>query len=95
MIFIRRTRQFDEWLAGVKDSSARARLAVAIGKLAYGLGDMAPIGDGVSELRLHFGPGYRVYFVRRGDELVVLLSGGTKRRQSVDIAEAKRLAMEV
>jgi len=95
MISIRRTRQFDDWLASVKDGSARARLAVAIGKLAYGLGDVAPIGEGVSELRLHFGPGYRVYFVRRGDDLIVLLCGGTKRRQSADIAEARRLATEV
>lgn len=92
MISIRRTSQFDDWLAGVKDGSARARLVVAIGKLAYGLGDIAPIGEGVSELRLHFGPGYRIYFVRRGDELIVLLCGGTKRRQSNDIAEARRLA---
>ena len=95
MISIRRTSQFDDWLAGVKDGSTRARLAVAIGKLAYGLGDVAPVGEGVSELRLHFGPGYRVYFVRRGDELIVLLCGGTKRRQSADIAEARRLATEV
>ena len=95
MISIRRTGQFDDWLASVKDGSARARLAVAIGKLAYELGDVAPIGEGVSELRLHFGPGYRVYFVRRGDELIVLLCGGTKRRQSADIAEARLLATEV
>ena len=95
MISIRRTRQFDGWLAGVKDGSARARLAVAIGKLAYGLGDIAPVGEGISELRLHFGPGYRVYFVRRGDELIILLCGGTKRRQSADIGEARRLATEI
>ena len=95
MISIRRTRQFDGWLAGVKDGSARARLAVAIGKLAYGLGDIAPVGEGISELRLHFGPGYRVYFVRRGDELIILLGGGTKRRQSADIGEARRLATEI
>lgn len=95
MISIRRTGHFDDWLASVKDGSARARLVVAIGKLAYGLGDIAPVGEGVSELRLHFGPGYRVYFVRRGDELIVLLCGGTKRRQSNDIAEARRLANEI
>ena len=95
MISIRRTGHFDDWLASVKDGSARARLVVAIGKLAYGLGDIAPVGEGVSELRLHFGPGYRAYFVRRGDELIVLLCGGTKRRQSNDIAEAKRLATEI
>ena len=95
MILIRRTSQFDRWLANVKDSSARARLVVAIGKLAYGLGDIAPIGEGVSELRLHFGPGFRVYFMRRGDELIVLLCGGTKRRQSADIAEARRLSSEI
>ena len=95
MILVRRTSQFDHWLANMKDSSARARLAVAIGKLAYGLGDIAPIGEGVSELRLHFGPGFRVYFMRRGDELIVLLCGGTKRRQSADIAEARRLSSEI
>ena len=95
MISIRRTGHFDDWLASVKDGSARARLVVAIGKLAYGLGDIAPVGEGVSELRLHFGPGYRAYFVRRGDELIVLLCGGTKRRQANDIAEAKRLATEI
>lgn len=95
MITVRRTDHFDKWLAAVKDNAGRARIAVAVGKLAYGLGDIASVGNGVSELRLHFGPGYRLYFVRREEELIILLCGGTKRRQSNDIVEAKRLADEI
>ncbi|HEY6631519.1 MAG TPA: type II toxin-antitoxin system RelE/ParE family toxin [Rhizobiaceae bacterium] len=96
MIEIRRTDVFESWLAGLRDLEARARITIRIRRLSLGnFGDAKPVGEGVSELRIHHGPGYRIYFVRRGKELVILLCGGDKSDQSRDIAKAKKLAKEV
>jgi len=90
---IRKTTVFSEWLLRLRDAGARARIAARIDRLALGnFGDVQPVGEGVSELRLHFGPGYRVYFVRRGRMIVVLLCGGDKGTQVKDIKTAKMLA---
>lgn len=87
-----RTEAFAEWLRGLKDSGARGRIAKRIERLAAGnAGDVGPVGEGVSELRLHFGPGYRVYYVERGDTAIVLW-GGTKKTQEADIDTARNLA---
>jgi putative addiction module killer protein len=83
-------------LAELRDRDARARIVVPIGRLSLGNpGDVKPVGSGVSEMRIDYGPGYRVYFVRRGDTVVVLLCGGDKRQQDRDIARALELAQEV
>ena len=93
MIKIRQTAVFAEWLAGLKDVRLRTRVVARIDRLAFGnAGDVAPIGEGISELRLHFGSGYRIYFVRRGALLIILLCGGDKRTQRRDIEEARTLA---
>lgn len=93
---IRQTVVFRRWYDGLRDRMARAKIAVRIDRLAMGhAGDARPVGRGVSELRIDHGPGYRVYFVRRGGELIVLLAGGDKSSQSRDIARAFALAEEV
>ena len=95
MIEIRETELFSGWLRGLRDLQARARIAARIRRLAFGNpGDVRPVGEGVSELRLHYGPGYRVYFIQRGKGLIVLLCGGDKTTQENDIAVAKKLAKE-
>jgi putative addiction module killer protein len=93
MIRIRQTEVFATWLRNLRDRQTRARIQVRIDRLALGLsGDVRPVGEGVSELRIDHGPGYRVYFVRRGSELIVLLAGGDKRTQDRDIKRAILLA---
>jgi putative addiction module killer protein len=93
---IRQTEAFSEWLRNLSNVRARARIGARIDRLALGNpGDVAPVGDGVSEMRIHYGPGYRVYFVQRGAALVVLLCGGDKSAQAVDIRTAKQLASEL
>lgn len=93
MIKIRKTDVFAEWLDGLRDIQARARVQVRIARLAAGNpGDAAPIGEGVSELRINYGPGYRVYFKQRGHELIILLAGGVKSTQAKDIKLALQLA---
>jgi putative addiction module killer protein len=93
VIEIRKTQAFERWRLGLRDSRAQARVDVRIRRLELGLpGDVKPVGSGVSELRIAYGPGYRVYFVKRGKELIVLLGGGDKRSQAADIAAAKALA---
>ncbi|MDE0692874.1 MAG: type II toxin-antitoxin system RelE/ParE family toxin [Gammaproteobacteria bacterium] len=93
MLEVRRTEAFAKWLDGLRDVRARARVQVRIERLAAGNpGDVGPVGKGVSELRIDYGPGYRVYFRRQGDTVVVLLAGGDKRTQSDDIETALRLA---
>ncbi|MEE2715859.1 MAG: type II toxin-antitoxin system RelE/ParE family toxin [SAR324 cluster bacterium] len=90
---VRQTSRFAKWLQKLKDRQAKARIQVRIDRLALGNpGDTKPIGEGVSEMRLHHGPGYRVYFTQRGRELIVLLVGGDKSTQHTDIAEALELA---
>lgn len=86
------TETFREWLAGLRDRRAVARIATRIIRLRMGNpGDVAPVGEGVSELRLMFGPGYRVYYAMKGDELILLLAGGDKGTQASDIETAKKL----
>ena len=93
MTQIRKTETFAQWLDGLRDVRARARVQVRIERLAAGnAGDVEPVGEGVSELRIDYGPGYRVYFKRHGREVVILLAGGDKRTQSADIKTALRLA---
>ena len=93
MIEIRKTVVFAAWLDGLHDISARARIQVRIERLAMGNpGDAKPVGEGVSELRVDYGPGYRVYFTRCGRKVVILLAGGDKRTQAGDIKTALRLA---
>ncbi len=93
MIEIRKTETFAKWLDGLKDIRARARILVRIERLAAGNpGDVKPAGGGVSELRIDYGPGYRVYYKKHGRQVVILLAGGDKRSQSKDIKTALRLA---
>lgn len=93
MIEIRKTEEFASWLDGLRDLQARARIQVRIERLAAGNpGDVEPVGEGVSELRINYGPGYRVYFRQRGRELILLLAGGDKSTQARDIRTALRLA---
>jgi putative addiction module killer protein len=90
---IRKTDVFAKWLDGLRDLRARARIQARIERLAMGTpGDVGPVGEGVSELRLDYGPGYRVYYKKRGREVVILLAGGDKSSQSRDIKTALRLA---
>lgn len=93
MIEIRETREFSQWLAKLKDKAAKGRILARIQRLACGLvGDAKPVGHGVSELRIHSGPGYRVYFCQRGQSVIVLFAGGDKATQDRDIKTAQRLA---
>ena len=95
MIEIKQTETYQKWEARLRDKRARTIIAARLMRLAEGLaGDVEPVGEGVSELRIHYGPGYRVYFQRRGNLLVVLLCGGDKSSQVRDIAAAKKLARE-
>jgi putative addiction module killer protein len=96
MIEVRQTAIFRDWMADLKDSRARVRIADRIDRLTLGNpGDTKSIGDGVSELRIDYGPGYRLYFTRRGQRLVVLLCGGDKSSQNRDIDRAKALAKDL
>jgi putative addiction module killer protein len=93
MITIRETEIYSRWFAALRDRKARARIQTRIDRLQLGLlGDVKPVGEGVSELRIDYGPGYRVYFVQRGQELVILLAGGDKSTQDKDIKTALDLA---
>jgi putative addiction module killer protein len=94
MIEVRETEAFSEWLSNLRDVRAKAEVARRVRRLALGNpGDVKPVGEGVSELRIHYGPGYRVYYLRRGSILVILLCD--KSGQSRDIALALKLAKEV
>lgn len=96
MIEIRKTETFAIWLDSLRDIQARARILVRIERLAAGNpGDVKSVGEGVSEMRIDYGPGYRVYFVKRGQEVVILLAGGDKRSQAKDIKTAVRLAQNL
>jgi len=93
MVEIRKTDAFAGWLDALLDLRARARIQARIERLAGGnSGDVRPVGEGVSELRIDYGPGYRVYFKKRGRELIILLAGGDKGSQAKDIRVALRLA---
>ena len=93
MFSIKPLPEFTEWLDGMADAALRGVVAARIKRLERGLmGDVEPVGDRVSELRIHFGAGWRIYFVQRGVQLIVLLVGGSKRTQKADIKRAKALA---
>ncbi|MHB1951069.1 MAG: type II toxin-antitoxin system RelE/ParE family toxin [Acidiferrobacteraceae bacterium] len=90
---VRKTDVYARWLDTLRDERARARILVRVERLRAGnAGDVRPVGEGVSELRIDYGPGYRVYFVRRSQALVILLAGGDKGSQKADIRTALRLA---
>ena len=95
-IEVRQTEVYARWITGLGDDRARARIEIRIFRLSLGnAGDVKPVGEGVSELRIDHGPGYRVYFARRGKAVVILLCGGDKRTQSKDIATAQTLARQL
>ena len=96
MIEIRQTEHYAKWFKSLKDHKARARIDVRIRRLSLGNpGDVKPVGEGVSEMRIDYGPGYRVYFLTKGNELILLLIGGDKSTQEKDIAKAKQIAKDV
>jgi putative addiction module killer protein len=96
MIEVRQHPEFRTWLDGLRDKAARRKIAQRIVRIQAGLlGDVKPVGEAVSELRINTGPGYRLYFVTRGLEVIILLCGGDKSSQSRDIRRAKELAKEV
>jgi putative addiction module killer protein len=93
---VRQTDTYARWFDGLRDRQARGRIDVRIRRLSLGNpGDVRPVGEGVSELRIDYGPGYRVYFVQRGETLVILLAGGDKHTQEKDIKKALELAREL
>jgi putative addiction module killer protein len=94
-IQIRQTDRYARWFGALRDIRARARIDARIRRLSLGnFGDAKSVGGGVSELRIDYGPGYRVYFMRHGSELVILLSGGDKSHQQADIKDAQQLAQD-
>jgi len=96
VVEIRQTAEYLEWFAGLRDRAAKARIDIRVRRLSLGNpGNVKPVGDGVSELRIDYGPGYRVYFVQQGATLIVLLAGGDKSTQDHDIRAAKKLAREL
>jgi putative addiction module killer protein len=96
VFIVQQTEQFAEWLGALKDRTARLRIAARIGIVEQGsLGDWKSVGDGVSELRVNYGPGYRLYFTRHGEQIIVLLAGGDKRTQAADIKRAKEMAAQL
>lgn len=93
MVRIRQTEVYARWFDSLRDRAARARIDARIRRLSLGNpGDVMPVGEGVSELRINYGPGYRIYFTQRGQALLVLLAGGVKRTQDRDIKRAVDLA---
>ncbi len=96
MKIIHATEVFDAWFDGLKDKQAARRIQVRIDRAEDGnFGDCEPVGEGVSEMRIHYGPGYRVYFAQRGMEVVILLAGGDKSTQSRDIKTALEIARQL
>jgi len=96
MIEIRQTELYSRWYKSLRDRQARARIDVRIRRISLGNpGDVKPVGEGLSELRIDYGPGYRIYFVQRGQKLVILLAGGDKHTQDRDIKMALELAREL
>ena len=93
---VQQSKVFTAWLKGLRDRRARDRILARIDRLSLGnAGDVGPVGEGVSEMRIHYGPGYRVYFTQRGDTVVILLCGGDKRTQARDIKRAIEMARKV
>ena len=93
MFEIRETSAYALWFSALRDRMAKVRINIRIRRLSLGnFGDIRPVGDGASELRIHYGPGYRIYLKKQGDALVILLAGGDKSSQDQDIRLAKELA---
>ena len=91
-----RSSDFDVWLSGVADQKAKARILARLASATFGdFGDFEPVGEGVSEMRVHVGAGYRVYYTRMGTTVYILLAGGVKASQTKDIAKAKKMAREL
>ena len=96
MYEITTTEVYDEWFGSLKDTKGKARINARLRRVELGnFGDTEPVGDNVSEVRFFFGPGYRIYFIQHGDEIIVLLAGGDKSTQSKDIDKALELAKEI
>ena len=96
MIEVRKTEIFTRWFEGLKDRRAKARIQARIDRVEMGnFGDVAPVGEGISELRIFYGPGYRVYLKQRGPIVIILLSGGDKSTQASDITRAKEIAKQL
>jgi putative addiction module killer protein len=96
MIEVRQTEVFANWFANLRDRKAKARVQVRIDRMEVGnFGDVAPVGEGISEMRIAYGLGYRVYFVQKGPIIVILLCGGDKSSQSSDIIKAKAIANQL
>jgi putative addiction module killer protein len=95
MLEILRTREFADWFRALRDQTGRAKIQIRIDRLAMGnSGNVAPVGEGVSELRIDYGPGYRIYYTLHERTVILLLCGGDKDSQGKDVAKAKRLAKE-
>jgi putative addiction module killer protein len=95
LIEFKQTETFRKWRIRLKDERIRALIASRLDRLAFGnAGDVRPVGQGISELRIDYGPGYRIYFMKRGNTIIILLCGGDKGTQTKDIQTAKRLASE-
>lgn len=93
MLEVRETAAYANWFKGLRDRAAKARIDIRVRRLSMGNpGDVRPIGEGVSELRIQLGPGYRIYFIQTGEECILLLAGGDKSSQAQDIKQAKILA---
>jgi putative addiction module killer protein len=93
MFSIKRTDEFNVWLSGIRDGMTQRRLVKRLRKVTLGnLGDVKPVGDGVFEMREHFGPGWRMYYIQRGSVLIVMLGGSDKSTQTANIAKAVKLA---
>ena len=93
MFLIKRTDEFNDWLSGIRDGMTQRRLVKRLRKVTLGnLGDVTPVGDGVFEMREHFRPGWRMYYIQRGSVLIVMLGGGDKSTQTADIVKAVKLA---
>ena len=96
MLTVQLTTEFQDWLDGLADKRAQIRIVARLRQAeADNLGDWGPIQGGLSEMRVHYGPGYRLYFIRKGNVVIVLLNGGTKSTQARDIKKAKRLLQEL
>jgi putative addiction module killer protein len=96
MIELKQTAHFRKWFSKLRDPKAVGAIVSRLDRLAYGhAGDVAPVGQGISELRIHYGPGYRVYFQRRGETIILLLCGGSKSTQDRDIKLSHQLAAEL
>jgi putative addiction module killer protein len=96
MLEVQKTEEFDEWLSGLADQRAQAKIVSCVERLGFGNpGDVKAVGEGISEMRVSYGPGYRIYFKRTGKTVVLLLCGGDKSTQDKDIKRAKEIAAEL